>query len=451
MKYTTGGPKPCDPIDSAHERIADLQATRERRRDRFEATELMTQPTSGEIRENWLSDLTRYCNTHLFQQYDERLNYAVRCVTPAEYLVKRLYAPWTGRETLVDDQSKTCDERKEIYLDWYIPKWERTRTIRVCTVNQMTVAVCDCGTYVQNGWCCRHVYSLLLRKPKKEDAAIRWWKTYIFYYGRHHQGMNANLTYLRNNSLPGILIEKKEVSHWHANQIQSRGYQFPIDAGYFDRSLGTPKLRGPSHWTSLRRGSLNPEDTIIPAGYPNVANRPSVLEHTLEFGLSQQRMSQMMEEDGEDGDGYDLFPDHNDDSESDGGQSRQSKDALKERIRILETELATRETELATLRGNTEKWNDKRKTKRNPYTEIQPLVNQITRDTRTEGCLAYLVDSLHGISKEMLRRKSELKSTRVDEGTGIASLPALDKRKNDERKKKASSPQKNGKRKYNNP
>ena len=146
----------------------------------------------------------------------------------------------------------------------------------------------------------------------------------------------------------------------------------------------------------------------------------------------------------EDGDCYDLFPDRNDDSESDGGQSRQSKDALKERIRILETELAT-------LRGNTEKWNDKRKTKRNPYTEIQPLVNQITRDTRTEGCLAYLVDSLHGISKEMLRRKSELKSTRVDEGTGIASLPALDKRKNDERKKKASSPQKNGKRKYNNP
>ena len=254
MKYTTGGPKPCDPIDSAHERIADLQATRERRRDRFEATELMTQPTSGETRENWLSDLTRYCNTHLFQQYDERLNYAVRCVTPAEYLVKRLYAPWTGRETLVDDPSKTSNERIEIYLDWYIPKWERTRTIRVCTVNQMTVAVCDCGTYVQNGWCCRHVYSLLLRKPKKEDAAIRWWKTYIFYYGRHHQGMNANLTYLRNNSLPGILIEKKEVSHWHANQIQSQGYQFPIDVGYFDRSLGTPKLRGPSHWTSLRRG-----------------------------------------------------------------------------------------------------------------------------------------------------------------------------------------------------
>mmetsp|Transcript_41263 Transcript_41263/g.98799 ORF Transcript_41263/g.98799 Transcript_41263/m.98799 type:complete len:535 (+) Transcript_41263:1909-3513(+) len=77
-----------------------------------------------------------------------------------------------------------------------IPVWALTRTVDVVSYQGRRFLLCDCGHNHRHGSPCRHIYSLLSRKPNVGDCAPRCHKLYELQYGT-----NADLTTALNSYL----------------------------------------------------------------------------------------------------------------------------------------------------------------------------------------------------------------------------------------------------------
>ena len=206
------------------------------------------------------------------------------------------------------------------------------------------------------------------------------------------------------NETRGICVER-------ANLINLEDGCGEKEASYFLRSLGVPKLRGPSYWTSRKQHRngvrVAPEKCFVDAlGLP-IGMVDPMFDDTMEFDMSQElsQLTQLSQETF-------VLEDE---------ESKPSADPL------AFTEAETRANNKA---PNTS------------YNECLGLYRSITKHAATEGEQRYLARQLHAIEKEILKNK--LRRAKKQLGTsnecGVLSMPEVDNRKVDTRLRKASSP-----------
>jgi len=185
LKTSAGGPKPQGSIDVAQDKIDTLHRRRIGRQDRQTAVDLSSTIANKDIRNSSAVGVTVHCSTKLHREHEQSVNYLVYQQTSGLFYVKRQGYDDGDYSTMpLEHIRQTEDEKIKHHANWIIPRFERTRTVTVDRTGDNVVIVSSCHMFTRNQICCRHIYSLLTRRPCVTDAGVRWWNVFSVYYGR---------------------------------------------------------------------------------------------------------------------------------------------------------------------------------------------------------------------------------------------------------------------------
>ena len=113
------------------------------------------------------------------------------------------------------------------------------------------VMVCSCRVWEKHGHACRHMYKILRRRQKIQDAKVRWHLRYLLEYGRNEE-VSRKYMYLRDHlDYPGVPITKEEWSRINGATKIGHGDR---DLPWFERSYEKLYLRGGlnTYWAKIR-------------------------------------------------------------------------------------------------------------------------------------------------------------------------------------------------------
>lgn len=429
LKTSTGGPKPQDSIDVAQDKIDKLHHRRIGRQDRQTAVDLSSTMANKDIRNSSVVGVTVHCSTKLQRQYEESENYLVYQQTSGLFYVKRQGYDDTDYSTMpLEHIRQTEDERIKHRANWIIPRFERTRTVTVDRTGDNVVIACSCHMYTRNQICCRHIYSLLTRRPCVTDAGVRWWNVYSAYYGRRGQ-IDNHLKSLLASQPNGVPVKVGDL-----RVIDNTSIQVPF--AYFSRSLNRVKMVEANYWTAKEQGlyadgsQRPPEDPY--RGYGVAATIPVApvgttmevhLSQTTQEAFSQSWLSQLSQ-----------TQDIAGDSDTAGG----SED-------VEPTSSPFEENEPFVDNSAKEEW---------AYTKAMSLYKQITDTVETKDDLNVLIDGLNHLHVKVMARCAKRKGLQPAQGQSgrFSDWTQADTRKKGKRKTPACSPsrRKGRKRKRNN-
>jgi hypothetical protein len=177
-----------------------------------------------------------------------------------------------------------------------IPNFARVRVVKVVEFQGKLYLVCSCGYFERHGLGCRHVYKVLGRPPKPEDAIVRWRIDYLRYYNKKGcERLTEMFNKCRRDEPPGVpFCQPCEVAVGAGDASQQLlverashllGDEEPSDAQPL-------QIRPGNHWcrpTNERVGAISRPTE------PPLAHVQSLLQE--EGGLSQYAASQKATDD----------------------------------------------------------------------------------------------------------------------------------------------------------
>ena len=288
-KTHSQGPRPQHDVAESAKRIKNINQAKEIRKSKKIAADIQSTHGKAKDREERDSRLTEYCNDHLLKEYNEAAKYCCHRATDDTFYVKRMYYEHdkTPDEDLELSQT-ICDMllkqmngelaqvfstqgKKKLNKHWdskfssgpkgleeykvllnrvvrhIIPRFERTRSVKIISQGNDRIITCDCNRWVKWGMACRHIYAILKRHPKANDAKVRWLIGYSYYYGRN-DAMSKHLIKMRDEcNIIGVPISDVEMQY--IDDHFSVGEQSVVPLDYFTRSLkGKLRLISPNYW-----------------------------------------------------------------------------------------------------------------------------------------------------------------------------------------------------------
>ena len=290
-KHHCQGPRPCDNVHKAAKKLNELNKTREGKKIRQVAHDMRSSLGKSEAREKVDDRLTDTCNKMLLSEHDAgNKHYSLHRPSEYQYYVKRSY--FTSPSTAEDDLRLTEQQREALFdnidpddlflpppkkksrkylnsdaaykknvkeaIDSYkqmlkeqmkliIPRFQRTRTVSVVEGQKPgeKVIFCDCPFFVKYGLACRHIYKVISRHPRVEDALPRWLIAFIHYYGRN-QDMSQQFIHLSEScDKRGVTISAEDWSKISVEVPVGDVSKIPLE--YFSCSLGKMRLCEPNH------------------------------------------------------------------------------------------------------------------------------------------------------------------------------------------------------------
>lgn len=462
MKRSEEGPRPKDSIDRSKTKITKMQNKKSGRVRRQIAFEHTSVPGKVSDQDRSVAKLTSYANKMVWTQYDHSQN--MKCFRSGEweFLVKHSLDQDGGQSNLEEeDRTLSRKERASYRCKHFIPRFERTRVVKLVLetsthMPQQLVMKCSCNLWQTHGYCCRHIYALLDRTPVETDAKIRWWNVYYHAYGQDgRESISAKLHFTRKHGTPsGVPLtfhDNQNLLQWPLPNTQE-----PVP-DFFASTLHTIKLRHPSYWSYRERrdteGNTLPPETgnVVLSTLHGLSRDGEVVGQcagvTEELTQTEQLLPSQMEVDeeeksesllpfhgyGDDDDGDDedvddfdigslqaAYGDNNverdDKREEDGGQDGGVAGVVEARL--------------------------SRSTILNSYNEFLPIYQDITRMVRCEDSFHLVRDYFRKMHEGVLTLEAARNpgvATTVDEGQ-TQSLPEVDKRQKDNRKRKFLSP-----------
>ena len=127
-------------------------------------------------------------------------------------------------------------------VDWYVPRFARTRRVVIKKQHGVWVAECTCKHYIRHEKACRHVYAILKRHPKVTDATIRHWNIYHRDF-KKDPALTKKMMEIKKTKLTGVPIELEDLI------TEGRGRP---DKEFYTEALGVVVLKGPSYWTEVK-------------------------------------------------------------------------------------------------------------------------------------------------------------------------------------------------------
>ena len=294
VKEAEDGPRPCDGLDEARELLDTLEARRntlKSQRTAFDVMATMAKKSDRKYRVNKLSD---YCNKELIGQHGhgainllyrfEKDGFYVKrdyndCFCADDSDLKELAIYCDGILDELEDLKVGVDSREKkalreieekllgaghgslpeykkifLYVAMHIiPRFEHTRTVKIVLMsNNEYVLVCSCSMWKKHGRACRHLYSVLKRRPSVRDANIRWHNGYAHEYGIVDCSSEKYLELRDKFAYPGVPLTAKEVVRIRGMMDVGEGDR-PLD--FFEATLGKLRLRrglNGTHWAKNR-------------------------------------------------------------------------------------------------------------------------------------------------------------------------------------------------------
>ena len=181
-----------------------------------------SKPAVSTERDNTLSDLTRHANACIWKEEGQRDKYNVYIGSAADRGLDAaiFYVRRKRQEDSLENKQPACQERKDTAISvrvnarasWFVPTFQRTRVVRVSKQHGVSVATCSCHCFARMGYCCRHIYAVLTRKPLYTDASIRYWNIYEFRYKGSDKELTQKLKAIRDDTrLTGIKVELSDL------------------------------------------------------------------------------------------------------------------------------------------------------------------------------------------------------------------------------------------------
>ena len=148
------------------------------------------------------------------------MEHAARELSPhlTEKTVDRCVQEWQSAENFIawrdEGFQQSTDDQGNLFTESYlvswnptiprkckpvVPTWAYTRKVHKLVHCGKEFLLCNCGHHHRHGSPCRHVYSLLNRKPVVDDCAPRCMKLYWLQYGRNEELTKAVDLYLQKN------------------------------------------------------------------------------------------------------------------------------------------------------------------------------------------------------------------------------------------------------------
>ena len=263
LKKSSVGPDACDSIDKSQKNIDIVFSVKAKKRRKQAANDMMSMAAAEEDRKYLLTELTRKCNKILRKEHVASPKFGVYCL-PCEGEEERAYyvrlnedehgrylkpgeAPSDAplQTASLEKASQGFEERLWNRMAWYIPSFARTRKVVIKKEHGSWVAVCSCMMYTRHQKCCRHVYAVLDRHPVPTDASIRHFNIYHRDFMMDDDELTERLRSLRDDTpLTGVPIQLDDLI------TEGRGRQ---DLNFYEEAYGATVLRGPSHWTEVRK------------------------------------------------------------------------------------------------------------------------------------------------------------------------------------------------------
>jgi hypothetical protein len=293
------------------------------------------------------------------------------------------------------------------------PQYDRTRVVDLSVVDGQLIAVCSCNLFIKCRHCCRHIYKLIGRKPKGSDNHIRWWKLYLSRFKRDNEETTETLIRLRDNNQLGVPVESALFDGWAIGQGEASFESF-------EKCRAQVLVRGPSYWISGNEESVvaasvarttnhGHQQGVMPAPYVNL---------TQDVDLSQAAQKD------------------NAASLSQASQAGNLAFALDSDEGCSDRE----DSDSGTLIQN------------NPYTTFLPLFGQLTNAVRTKKQEQFLKKLMHDGHLKLMSMLPEQNTAAANVLPGsMGTMPNVDRRRVDNRKKPACSPEKSRKKKRPNP
>ena len=132
-----------------------------------------------------------------------------------------------------------------------IARFERTRTVSVVDGPHSgeKVMICDCNFFVKYGLACRHMYTVICRYPKIQDALPRWLIAFIHCYGRNEIISRRFVELNQTSDKRGVPLSADD---WASIDEQLRvGDTSSMPIEYFTCSLGKLRLCRPNYWQRI--------------------------------------------------------------------------------------------------------------------------------------------------------------------------------------------------------
>jgi len=162
MTTSSLGPRPCFPINRSCKVLSDFHDSRLADKKKASAVALDQLPTKGCI-PGLHGEVVQYAADLAIAQYDARGNYVMLRVHTSTFYVLLHVLPNAGEDIV-------------------IPRFWRTRVVRIVEVDEKAFLVCSCNLHKRLGITCRHIYAILDRVPDSADVIVRWHKLFAFFY-----------------------------------------------------------------------------------------------------------------------------------------------------------------------------------------------------------------------------------------------------------------------------
>jgi MULE transposase domain/SWIM zinc finger len=94
------------------------------------------------------------------------------------------------------------------YINYMVPKFERTRIVNIFCYNGKNYLECSCGYFNRMGLPCRHMYSILKRKPLPCDLILRYHTQFHYFYQKQiYLDVNDCYNNILCDNLKGPIVE----------------------------------------------------------------------------------------------------------------------------------------------------------------------------------------------------------------------------------------------------
>ena len=102
----------------------------------------------------------------------------------------------------------------------------------------------------KHGRACRHMYKILRRRPKVQDAKVRWHLRYLLEYGRNEETSRKYMRMRDHLDYPGVHITMEEWTRLSSATEVGVGER---DLAWFERNFEKMYLRGglATYWAKI--------------------------------------------------------------------------------------------------------------------------------------------------------------------------------------------------------
>jgi len=294
-KHHCLGPRPCDNVATAAKKINKLNKMREGTKTRQVAHDMRSSLGTSDAREMVDERLTDRCNKTLLSEHEAaNKHYSLYRPSQFQFYVKRNYfaSPSTAEDDLhlteqqraalfdkidpndlclppskkkrrkqrnsdstsnkdVEDAIESYKHMLKDQMKLIIPRFQRTRTVSVVEGQKPgeKIIICDCPFFARYGLACRHIYKVICRHPRVEDALPRWLIAFIHYYGRNEEISRQFLRLCKSSDKRGVTVSAADWATISEEYAVGDASKMPLE--YFSCSLGKLRLCEPNYWQQI--------------------------------------------------------------------------------------------------------------------------------------------------------------------------------------------------------